>query len=521
MSSDEEFVYDDGVEDDDFEYNDDDDDSHFIQHQPQQQQQQAQNHRYQPPPAPLPAAQQAPGRPQRGVPQPPAPAGLGGAGGLASFLHPGAFQAGFGGHAFARPPASAFRRQYKAYSTAILESQQGRSYGGGRANLMFGGKIVMPPSALDELTQLDIEFPIDFEISNPAQPELTTHVGVLEFIAQEGTVNLPQWVMDQLRLNEGEPIRIWGGRYPKGKMIKIQAQSVDFLEVSDPKAVLEQALRNFSVLSAGDIIEIGYQTLTFRLLIMEITPPGPAISVIDTDVEVDFAAPLGYVEPDYEKLKRDQQAPTMKDKFVIDTMGTEDVDAKGSGTSTPIGGGRGTPIPGGSGAAVGPWEAFKGSGHSVGGKRVKGKGVSGKKIEEVDAESRIIRTDQPRIITADTQIGGRQVPARLDLPFGNLFFGYENIRPPPGSAEAVAEEEKERAAAAGPVAFAGVGNGNTLSGRQRSQASTPGGAPTANPLGNASNSQAGQPSVPFSGEGRSLGGGGGGKKKKPDVIVID
>lgn len=43
--------------------------------------------------------------------------------------------------------------------------------------------------------------------------------------------------MDQLRLNEGDPIRIWGARFPKGKMIKIQAQSVDFLEVSDPKAV--------------------------------------------------------------------------------------------------------------------------------------------------------------------------------------------------------------------------------------------------------------------------------------------
>ena len=43
--------------------------------------------------------------------------------------------------------------------------------------------------------------------------------------------------MDHLRLNEGDPIRIWGGRYPKGKMIKIQAQSVDFIEVSDPKAV--------------------------------------------------------------------------------------------------------------------------------------------------------------------------------------------------------------------------------------------------------------------------------------------
>lgn len=69
-------------------------------------------------------------------------------------MNPAAFQAGFGGHAFARPPASAFRRQYRAYSTAILEIQQGRGYaGGGRSNLMYGGKIVMPPSALDELSE--------------------------------------------------------------------------------------------------------------------------------------------------------------------------------------------------------------------------------------------------------------------------------------------------------------------------------------------------------------------------------
>ena len=43
--------------------------------------------------------------------------------------------------------------------------------------------------------------------------------------------------MDQLRLNESDPIRIVGGRYPKGQRIKIQPQSVDFLEISDPKSV--------------------------------------------------------------------------------------------------------------------------------------------------------------------------------------------------------------------------------------------------------------------------------------------
>lgn len=44
-------------------------------------------------------------------------------------------------------------------------------------------------------------------------------------------------MMDQLRLNEGDLIRIQGGRYPKGKLVKLQAQSVDFLEISDHKTV--------------------------------------------------------------------------------------------------------------------------------------------------------------------------------------------------------------------------------------------------------------------------------------------
>ena len=44
------------------------------------------------------------------------------------------------------------------------------------------------------VAQLDVELPINFEITNPKNPDLNTHVGVLEFIADEGCVNLPQWV---------------------------------------------------------------------------------------------------------------------------------------------------------------------------------------------------------------------------------------------------------------------------------------------------------------------------------------
>ena len=102
---------------------------------------------------------------------------------------------------------------------------------------LFRPLVIMPPSALAHLTSLDLQSPWKFKLRNPANPAASTHAGVLEFIAQEGVVHLPYWMMKTLRLNEGDPIRITGAELPKGKMVKIQAQSVHFLEVSDPKAV--------------------------------------------------------------------------------------------------------------------------------------------------------------------------------------------------------------------------------------------------------------------------------------------
>ena len=95
----------------------------------------------------------------------------------------------------------------------------------------------MPQSALARLTQLDLEVPWMFKLSNPSNPAASTHAGVLEFIADEGVVHLPQWMMRSLRLNEGDPIRVTGTNLPKGKFVKLQAQTVHFLEISDPKAV--------------------------------------------------------------------------------------------------------------------------------------------------------------------------------------------------------------------------------------------------------------------------------------------
>lgn len=44
-------------------------------------------------------------------------------------------------------------------------------------------------------------------------------------------------MMKTLRLDEGDPVRITGAQLQKGKLVKLQAQSTSFLEISDPKAV--------------------------------------------------------------------------------------------------------------------------------------------------------------------------------------------------------------------------------------------------------------------------------------------
>lgn len=59
--------------------------------------------------------------------------------------------------------------------------------------------------------------------------------------------------------------------------------------------------RNFSTLTQGDIIAISYNKKIYDILVMEIKPPGKGISILETDLEVDFAAPLGYVEPEVKR----------------------------------------------------------------------------------------------------------------------------------------------------------------------------------------------------------------------------
>jgi len=183
-----------------------------------------------------------------------------------------------------------FNTQYRCYSVSMLPGNE-------RSDVEAGGKIIMPPSALDALTRLHIVYPMLFKLSNK-KVNRTTHCGVLEFVADEGKIYIPYWMMQNLMLDEGGLIQVESATLPIATAAKFQPQSVDFLDLTNPKAVLEMRLRHFACLSTGDMVAINYNNKIYELSVLE-TKPAAAVSIIECDMNVDFAPPVGYVEPDY------------------------------------------------------------------------------------------------------------------------------------------------------------------------------------------------------------------------------
>ncbi|CAH2233961.1 jg21442 [Pararge aegeria aegeria] len=191
------------------------------------------------------------------------------------------FQFGFNMfHEMTRP----FTMTYRCFSVSMMPGNE-------RQDVERGGKIIMPPSALELLTRLNIEYPMIFKLTNKKTKRIT-HCGVLEFVADEGRM------MANLVLEEGALIQIESVSLPVATFSKFQPLSEDFLDITNPKAVLENCLRNFSCLTTGDVIAIKYNSKVYELCVLE-TQPGNAVIIIECDMNVEFAPPVGYKEEDH------------------------------------------------------------------------------------------------------------------------------------------------------------------------------------------------------------------------------
>jgi ubiquitin fusion degradation protein 1 len=102
-----------------------------------------------------------------------------------------------GGGGMRNQIARVFDEHYHVYSFAMKE----------KSHLEDGDKIFLPPSALDALARMQVEYPMLFELKNPMTGK-HTHCGVLEFSAEEGRCYIPFWMMEGLFLEEGALIAV-------------------------------------------------------------------------------------------------------------------------------------------------------------------------------------------------------------------------------------------------------------------------------------------------------------------------
>jgi ubiquitin fusion degradation protein 1 len=210
-------------------------------------------------------------------------------------------------------------------------------------------------------------------------------------------------MMETLGMDVGDMIQIRTTSLELAKMVKLQPQSTNFLEISDPKAVLERAFRNFATLTKGDVFNFEYNDTVYDVAVLDVKPETDkmGVSMIETDVSVEFAPPVGYVEPE-----------------------------KKSGTSTPRSGKGGVPAGGvlhsqGTMAQAINYNAIAPSVTSTPtnflgeGQRLAKKGsktATPKPATPVPAD------------TSDVLKKRTGAPAPLRLPPNKLFFGYE-IKP--------------------------------------------------------------------------------------------
>jgi len=77
---------------------------------------------------------------------------------------------------------------------------------------------------------------------------------------------------------------------PKATFARLQPATVALLRIYNPKEMLEKGLRDYVALTVGDVIPVPYDGQTYEVEVLEVRP-GDAASIIDTDVEVEFATP--------------------------------------------------------------------------------------------------------------------------------------------------------------------------------------------------------------------------------------
>ena len=113
--------------------------------------------------------------------------------------------------------------------------------------------------------------------------------GVFAFDGDEHKVSVPLWILKQLEIQSGDivSVELVMAPIPKGLFAKFEPMTKSFLQITNPKAVLEYGLRNYVCITREDVISIYYNQNIYELKVCE-TLPSDTIVINECDLTVDF-----------------------------------------------------------------------------------------------------------------------------------------------------------------------------------------------------------------------------------------
>jgi len=174
------------------------------------------------------------------------------------------------------------------------------------ADVDVGNKVLLPASALEELSRMNIQYPMMFSIEKVTSrgPKKRSHCSVLEFTAEEGVVYLPLSMIHNLGLDvvNHSYVKLVNVSLPKGTFARLQPFKMEYVtKLPNQRVILERTLRSYACITKGDIIEIKFADDFYDLEVIELSPAN-AVSIIETDINVEFAPPKDQAQ--YEAAER-------------------------------------------------------------------------------------------------------------------------------------------------------------------------------------------------------------------------
>jgi len=187
-----------------------------------------------------------------------------------------------------------------------------------------GDKISMPESALVSLTtQYPEGLPNAFKLTNEKNGG-SLHCGVLNWQAEEGHIQIPNWMFEKLQLDEGGMIKVESATLNLATYARFKDQSDHvpaFLDLTNPHAVLETKLKRFTCLSKGDLVVFEYVNKVYKFKVEE-TRPNDAVSIINCDLQYDLLPPEGYEA----QVRTNSEQEIQSDQLAEVTRGIPDCD---------------------------------------------------------------------------------------------------------------------------------------------------------------------------------------------------